>query len=303
LRRVNRVVQHPVQGFLAALGAVAVLSIMDAVMKHLVLVLGIVAVSIWRSAANLGVSTILYLPTRTAWPNRKTMRVHVARGIIVTVMAALFFWGIGRVPLAQAIALTFIAPLIAMLLAAVTLDEKIGPASIFGALAAFAGVVVIVLGQARASLASDVLLGVAAILGSALCYAVNIVLMRRQALAARPLEINFFQCVTVMALWLLAIPLVGVPAWPGGQWLWIAVACLLSTSGTLLFAWGYARGPASYLAVTEYSGFLWASALGWLVFRERVSLYTLAGAVLIVGGCLVAARGRVPEPPEIDVAA
>ena len=60
----------------------------------------------------------------------------------------------------------------------------------------------------------------------------------------------------------------------------------------LLFAWAYARGPASYLAATEYSGFLWASALGWLVFRERVSLYTLAGAVLIVGGCLVAARGK-----------
>jgi len=34
-----------------------------------------------------------------------------------------------------------------------------------------------------------------------------------------------------------------------------------------------------------------------------VSTYTLAGAVLIVGGCLVAARGNVTEPPEIDVAA
>jgi len=43
--------------------------------------------------------------------------------------------------------------------------------------------------------------------------------------------------------------------------------------------------------------------LGWLVFRERVSFYTLAGAVLIVGGCLIAARGNVTEPPEIDVAA
>jgi len=85
--------------------------------------------------------------------------------------------------------------------------------------------------------------------------------------------------------------------------LWIGLAATLSTCGTLLFAWGYARGPASYLAATEYSGFLWASVLGWLVFRERVSLYTLAGAVLIVGGCLVAARGKVPEPPEIDVAA
>src|SRR5881275_2978738 len=125
--RVNRVAQHPVQGFLAALGAVAVLSIMDAVMKHLVLVIGIIAVSVWRSAANLSVSAVLYLPTRKSWPDRKTLRVHVARGIIVTVMAALFFWGIGRVPLAQSIALTFIAPLIAMLLAALFLDERIGP--------------------------------------------------------------------------------------------------------------------------------------------------------------------------------
>ena len=43
--------------------------------------------------------------------------------------------------------------------------------------------------------------------------------------------------------------------------------------------------------------------MGWLVFRERVSLHTLAGAVLIIAGCFVAARGKRPEPPEIDVAA
>jgi S-adenosylmethionine uptake transporter len=299
---VNRVAQHPVKGFVAALAAVAVLSIMDAVMKHLVLVIGIVAVSVWRSAANLLVSAALYLPRRAEWPDRRTLRVHVIRGVDVMVMAALFFWGIGRVPLAQAIALTFIAPLIAMLLASLFLNERVGSRSIIGALGAFAGVIVIVLGQARANVGSDVLLGIAAIIASALCYAVNIVLMRRQALSAKPLEINFFQSVTVMALWLLALPIAGLPAWPGGQWLWIAVASLLSTSGTLLFAWGYARGPASYLAATEYSGFLWASLMGWLVFRERVSLYTLAGAVLIVGGCLIAARGKRPEP-EIDIAA
>ena len=299
----SRVAQHPINGFLAALAAVAVLSIMDAVMKHLVLVIGLVAVSVWRSAANLLLSAFLYLPRRASWPDRARLRVHIARGVIVTVMAALFFWGIGRVPLAQAIALTFIAPLIAMLLAGLFLDERIAAGSIAGALLAFAGVLVIVLGQASAKPGPDVLLGIAAILASALCYAVNIVLMRHQALAAKPLEINFFQCTTVTALWLLAIPVVGLPAWPGEQWLWIIVATLLSTSGTLLFAWGYARGPASYLAATEYSGFLWAAVMGWLVFHERVSSYTLAGAVLIVGGCLIAARGRRPEPPEIEVAA
>jgi S-adenosylmethionine uptake transporter len=55
--------------------------------------------------------------------------------------------------------------------------------------------------------------------------------------------------------------------------------------------------------VTEYSAFLWAAVLGWIVFSEPVSLFTLAGASLIVGGCLVAARRKASLPPEIDVAA
>src|SRR6476661_3265433 len=108
---------------------------MDAVMKHLVLVIGIIAVSVWRSVANLLVSTILYLPLRRFWPDRKTLRIHVVRGVVVMVMAGLFFWGIGRVPLAQAIALTFIAPLIALLLAGVMLGETVGRRSIAGSIA------------------------------------------------------------------------------------------------------------------------------------------------------------------------
>jgi len=297
---VNRVAQHPVQAFIAALGAVSVLSIMDATMKHLVLAIGLLSVSVWRSLANLILSSAMYLPRRKAWPTRRTLAIHVSKGIIVTVMAGLFFWGIARIHLAQALALTFIAPLIALLLAALFLGEEIGRRTLAGAIGAFAGVLVIVFGQAQSGVGSEVLLGSAAIIGSALCYAVNIVMMRWQALNAKPLEINFFQGVTVMTMWVFAVAFAGAPQWPAGRWMWIVVASVLSTLGTLLFAWAYARGPASYLSVTEYSGFLWASALGWLVFGERVSLYTLAGAVLIVGGCLIAARGKVTEPPEMD---
>jgi S-adenosylmethionine uptake transporter len=228
------------------------------------------------------------------------LRIHIARAVDVTIMAFLFFWGIGRVPLAQAVALTFIAPLIALLLAALFLHERIGRRSLLGSIVAFGGVVVIVLGQAQAQLGDEALLGTIAIIGSALCYAVNIVMMRRQAVAAKPLEINFFQSSVVMILWLAAIPLLGLPAWPSEQWPWVVVAALMSTSGTLLFAFAYARGEASYLAVTEYSAFLWAAALGWIVFHEPVSMYTLAGAILIVGGCLVGARGKTDAPPEMD---
>lgn len=296
-----RRVTHPVQGFLAALGAVAVLSTMDAVMKHLVLAIGIFAVSVWRAVANLALSAALYLPRRRKWPTRRTLWIHVCRSVVVTVMAVLFFWGIGRVPLAQGIALTFIAPLIAMLLAPLFLKERLAGRSIFGALVAFGGVIVIVVGQARAEVGEDVLLGIAAILGSAVCYSGNILMMRWQALAAKPLEINFFQSIVVLALWIAVLPIVGLQPWPSGQVGWIVVASALSTAGGLLFAWAYARGEASYLAVTEYSAFLWASLLGWLVFREGVSLTTLAGALLIVGGCIAAARRKLAEPPEMDL--
>lgn len=296
-----RRVTHPVQGFLAALGAVAVLSGMDAVMKHLVLAIGIFAVSIWRAVANLLLSSALYLPRRRKWPTRRTLWIHVCRSVVVTVMAVLFFWGIGRVPLAQGIALTFIAPLIAMLLAPIFLKERLARRSIFGALVAFAGVIVMVVGQARAEVGADVLLGIAAILGSAICYSGNILMMRWQALAAKPLEINFFQSIVVLALWIAVLPVIGLQPWPRDQVSWIVVASALSTVGGLLFAWAYARGEASYLAVTEYSAFLWASLFGWLVFSERVSFTTFAGALLIVGGCLAAARRKLAEPPEMDL--
>ena len=296
----NRVAQHPVKAFAAALAAVAVLSIMDAVMKHLVLAIGLFAVSLWRAVANLFFSSALYLPRRQHWPSRKTLWIHVIRGVDVMVMAALFFWGIARVPLAQALALTFIAPLIAMLLAPLFLKERLNARLIGGAIAAFAGVLVIVVGQARTQVQADVLLGIAAIIGSAICYSGNILMMRWQALAAKPLEINFFQAIVVLILWLAVFPFLGIPAWPGGQLGYILVASILSTTGGLLFAWAYARGEASYLAVTEYSGFIWASICGWVAFSERVSLYTLAGAILIVGGCLIGARGKITEPPEMD---
>jgi S-adenosylmethionine uptake transporter len=269
-------------------------------MKHLVLAIGLFAVSIWRAAANLFFSSALYLPRRQNWPNRKTLWIHVVRGVDVTVMAGLFFWGIARVPLAQALALTFIAPLIAMLLAPLFLRERLNGRLIGGAFAAFAGVLVIVVGQARAEVRPDVLLGIAAIIGSAICYSGNILMMRWQALAAKPLEINFFQAIVVLLLWLAIVPIYGIPDWPRGQFGWIVIASILSTTGGMLFAWAYARGEASYLAVTEYSGFIWASICGWVAFSERVSLYTLAGALLIVGGCLIGARGKITEPPEMD---
>ncbi len=301
----NRVPQHPVQAFIVALAAVGVLSVMDAVMKALVLALGIYVVSVWRSVLGAITGAIIYLPRRKSWPDRRTLRIHVSRGLIITAMGIAFFWGLARTPMAQAIALTFIAPLIALFLSAIFLGEKAGRSVVGGSLLAFAGVGLILAGQAQADLGRDALLGSAAILFSAVCYAVNIVLMRAQALAARPPEITFFQNATIATVMLASIPLMGGVAWPEGHWPGLIAASLMSTAGILLFAFAYARGEAGYLSVTEYSAFIWAAALGWLLFDEAVSPMTLGGAALIVAGCLIAARhGKAAATePEIEAVA
>ena len=293
----------PLTAFLVGMIGIATFSGMDAVMKGLVIALGIYATMVWRMLAGVVMAGALFA-TRPNWPAREVMRIHLYRGALTTVMALLFFWGLARVPLAQAIALAFIAPLIALFLAAFFLHEKIGPRTIGASLIAFAGVAVIFVGQARADLGADALLGSIAILVSAICYAVNIILMRRQALVAGPIEIAFFQNLIVAVLLLAAWPLVGgadLP--PSGQIPFILLASFLSTASLLLLSWAYARAEASYLAATEYTAFLWAMLLGWLVFGERVSLFTLAGAALIVAGCFLPARRPEDCTPSLEAAA
>jgi S-adenosylmethionine uptake transporter len=277
--------------FAVATLGIAVFSAMDAVVKGLSLALGAYNALLWRSFAGVAISGILFVATRTAWPARSVMRVHLIRGSISAVMAIAFFWGLARVPMAQAVALTFIAPLIALFLAAVLLKEHVGRTAIIASLLAIVGVGVILAGQARAELGPEAFHGTLAILVSAVCYAYNIILMRQQAQVAAPIEIAFFQSLIVSVLFTLALPffgaapaLVHVPA--------IIGAAALATVSLLLLSWAYARGQASYLAPTEYTSFLWAALFGFLVFGETVSPFTLAGAALIITGCVIAARGR-----------
>ena len=277
--------------FAVATLGIAVFSAMDAVMKGLSLALGAYNALVWRSFAGVAISGALFVATRTAWPARSVMRVHLIRGSVSAVMAIAFFWGLARVPMAQAVALTFIAPLIALFLAAVLLKEHVGRTAIIASLLAIVGVGVILTGQARAEMGPEAFHGTLAVLVSAICYAYNIVLMRQQAQVAGPIEIAFFQSLIVSVLFALALPFFGaVPALahlPA-----IIGSAALATVSLLLLSWAYARGQASYLAPTEYTSFLWAALFGFIIFGERVSPFTLAGAALIITGCVIAARGR-----------
>ena len=205
-------------------------------------------------------------------------------------MALLFFWGLVRIPIAEAIALSFIAPLIALYLAAVLLGEKIEPKAVIASLLGLGGVLVI----AAERLASGTLdprsaWGIAAVLTSAVLYAWNLILQRQQAQLASPQEIALFQNLLVAAILSLAAP--WLLAWPSpGALRDIVSAAFLAVISLMLLSWGYARAEAQALVPVEYSGFIWAALLGFLMFGEIVTWATLVGVIAIVIGCWIAAR-------------
>ena len=285
--------------FAVATLGIALFSGMDAVMKHLALAMGTYNALLWRTLAGAAVGAAFYFGGRNAWPGPEAMRVHLTRGLLGVPMALLFFWGLARVPMAQAIALAFVAPLIALYLAAIVLKEKIETRAILASLLGFAGVLVILAGQAEAEMGPDAFRGALAILGSAALYAYNIILMRKQALLARPTEVAFFTSGIMGGSFLLASPfLADVP--PAAYLPAILGAACLAFASLVLLSWAYARAEAQHLAPVEYTSFVWAAILGFLVFGEAVQPLTLAGASMIIIACLVAATRRVPPDPDVE---
>lgn len=283
--------------------AIFLLSAMDAAMKGLVIAIGVYNTVLWRSLLATAVAGTVWSTTARTLPTTSVLKLHVLRAVVIGIVLISFFWGLARLPLAEAIALSFVAPLIALFLAAVTLGEKIRRAAIWGSLAGTAGVAIIMAGQfGQTAYTQTALAGTASVLCSTVFYAYNLVLMRRQALVARPLEVSFFQNLALAVILGAAAPWLAV-ALPRDLWLPIAGVTALSLSGQLLMSWAYGRAEAQYLIPTEYSAFVWAIALGWFFFGEIVSWTTLAGAGLIIIGCLVAARSdpKLAEPIEATV--
>jgi S-adenosylmethionine uptake transporter len=289
---------HPVLPLAATFLGIATFSVMDAAMKAASLSAGVYTALLLRCAIGSGIMLPVWLLGGGRWPTAAIFRVHLIRSTVVAGMATLFFWGLVRMPMAEAIALSFIAPLIALYLASVLLGERIGRRAILASLLGLVGVAIIALAPSHSGGHADgpprSLPGVAAILASAVLYAWNLILQRQQAQAAGPREIAFFQnflvggVLSLGAPWFLTTP---NPAALGMA----ATAAVLVVTSLMLLSWAYARAEAQTLVPLEYTGFIWAALFGWLWFDEVVTPATLTGAALIVLGCLIATRAPTEQ--------
>ncbi len=281
---------------------IATFSLMDMFMKSASIGAGVYMAMLCRGIIGCLIMLPVWLARGGHLPGRDELRMHLLRAAVVVCMALLFFWGLVRMPMAEAIALSFVAPLVALYLAAVLLKERIGRGAILASALCLAGVAVIAAGRLSSESGdgrSASALGIAAVLVSSLLYAWNLILQRQQALLARAVNVALFQTMFVTGFLLLAAP--WLAQWPDGPLLREATAAAgLAMVSLVLLSWGYARAEAQVLVPVEYSGFVWAALFGWLWFGEQLTPATLAGAVLVGIGSSIAARrprGLVPGVP------
>lgn len=281
--------------FLSVAIGIATFTMMDTAMKGASMQAGVYSALLLRNLFAFALMIPAWLLTGGHLPQGPALKVHLLRSAVVSVMALMFFWGLVRLPMAEAIALSFIAPLIALYFAAMLLGETIRPSAIAASLLGIVGVLVIGAARfGRGEFGAETMLGSAAVLASAVFYALNLVLQRKQALLAKPIEIALFQNLFT-----------GVFLLPGALWffVWpepaalreIAEAALLAVPALIFLSWGYARAETQALVPIEYTGFLWAALFGWLRFGEPLAGGTVAGAALIVAACWIGARGRTEQ--------
>lgn len=288
---------------LATFVGIALFSAMDAVIKSASIAIGAYSAYLLRCVAGfLLIAPIWWTKTRR-FPAREVLKIHLLRGVVVAFMGWTFFLALVRLPLAEGIAISFIAPLIALWLAAVLLKEKIGKNAIVAALLGLIGVLIIVGGKIGSEeMGTEATIGLVSILLSAVLYAWNLVLQRQQALVASPTEVSTFQNGIVCLVLIAGAPFfLRLPE--GRVWLEIGAGALLAVGAVLFLSWAYARAEAQVLVPIEYSGFLWAVLFGWLYFGEEVSVATVAGAALIIIGCWIATMGRPGRSPEPEITA
>jgi S-adenosylmethionine uptake transporter len=273
---------------------VAMFSLMDVLMKSTSLLMGVYSAIVWRSVVGSLFSGTLYAAKGARRPPALVMRLHIYRALLIGPMIWLFFWAFTRLPLAEAIALSFVAPIIALGLTPLMLGEHVGRHSIIAALVGIIGVVVILAGRMGGNYQSGALLGAGAAILSAVFYAVNLVLQRQQAQLASAYEVAFYQNLLVLTLFLPLAPWLLDLSAPV-IWSEIIAAAILAVLSQMVLAAAYARASASTLIPLEYSAFLWACLFGWWFFDEALTVPVLTGAALIVMACMIAAR----EQPQL----
>jgi drug/metabolite transporter (DMT)-like permease len=278
---------------LFALGGEGVLTLMDACIKLLTPRYPILEITFLRFAMGSVVAIAVFATLQPAWPSKDALRFHAMRSVLIVFTAVTFFYALSKLPIADAMALSFLAPLFIALFGVVLLGELFD-ARIAAALAAgIVGMSIIIGGKVGATAyEGDAIYGAAAAVASAIAYSLVLVLLRQRT-GVDPLPtIILLQNVGPALLLIIPAALVWSPPSAADFALFALIGCL-GVGGHSLVANAFKRAEAARLAPVHYTVLVWGIFYGFIFFGEIPGLATLAGAALILAATGLAQRRKV----------
>jgi S-adenosylmethionine uptake transporter len=281
---------------LAAILGIGLLCAMDAVIKALGEDHPVQWVTFGRYAAGAVVTVTVYLFAGRPRIGRDAARAQSARGVVIAFAALTFFYGISVLPLAEAITISFLAPLLIPFVAWAMLGETVRGRNLVAGAIGFAGVLIAVQGAPPEADTPERTWGIVAVLISAVTYAVTVVQLRGRAGIDGPVLVGMFGSVVPMLLLGPLAALTAAPP-PASTVPLFTLAGLLGAGGIYLLSYAYARAEAQVLAPTEFTALGWGALYGYAFFAEVPRLQVLAGAVVIVGACLFTAWSEGRRQP------
>ena len=226
------------------------------------------------------------------WRTRH-LKIQLARSVCLVVATVCFFGALRFLPLAEASAITFLAPMFAIFLSMPVLGERPTRARWIASIVGFAGILVLVRPGAAAFHPAAALLVVAA-LSNALYQ-----LLTRKLPNDTPYTTLFYSALVGTAVLSLALPLADLPREVSARdGFFLLVLGVLAGLGHWLLISAFLAAPASLVAPFTYLQMIWATAYGYAIFGQLPDGFSAVGMTIIVAsGVGLVLHERRQRPP------
>ena len=205
---------------------------------------------------------------------------QLARAVLLFSATFLFFQSLKYLPIADALAIFFVNPLVIVVLSALLLRERVGPRRWAAVAVGFIGTLIII----RPGLV-EVNAGTVLALASGVALGSYLVLTRSMAGAADAMVMNFQTSVLGAALMTLALPFLWQTPSPQ-QWVMLAGLGAIAMLGHILITKAYEHGEASLLAPLAFTEIIAASILGYVFFGDLPDGWTILGVAILIGSAI-----------------
>ncbi|MBO6827118.1 MAG: DMT family transporter, partial [Sneathiella sp.] len=218
--------------------------------------------------------------------------MHAARLLGAFVALACSIWAVAVLPLTAAITLGFAQVFFVALLAKAFLGEHVGLRRMMAVMVGFIGVIIVMRPGADDIIDLGALIPIVGALGAG----VAVIAVRRLSQTETTASLLVYQAVFVGLL--AAVPLIWYWKTPTEFELIMLIAMgILSAAGQWAGVKSLRLGEASVVGNIEYMKLIYAAILGLVLFSELPDLYTITGAVIIVGSSLYMFRREAKAVP------